>query len=280
MGERINWPDGNRCAAMLTFDVDAETIWLSMFPESSELLKTLSMGTYGPLRGVPRILDLLDRYEVKSTFFVPGLVAEQHPQMVRDIHARGHEIANHGRVHENFSKLTIAQQRQVLMQSNSVLEDLTGEKVVGFRTPAGDFTRGTLDLLIELGFKYSSSMRGDDRPYRFELDGRKLDLIELPAHWELNDFNMFAFNYSPPMPAGQCRITSHSAAYDIWSSEFEGYYALGLMYVIMLHPQVIGTPGRIRLLERLIKQIHGCPGVWFARGCDVVQWFLEQEGKA
>ena len=102
------------------------------------------------------------------------------------------------------------------------------------------------------------------------------ELIEIPAHWELDDFPQFAFNFYPPVPKGQDRIASHDATFDIWQREFDGYYELGLCYVIMFHPQVIGKPGRVALLERLIKHIKERPDVWFARGREIADWWRKQ----
>lgn len=138
---------------------------------------------------------------------------------------------------------------------------------VGFRTPSGDLSAATPALLSRLGFLYSSSMRGDDRPY---LAG---DLVEIPAHWELDDFPYFMFNFAPAFPAGQGRIASYSQVYSIWEQEFDGYYRHGLCFVMMLHPQTIGTPGRIQLLRQLIAHMQSRPGVWFATGTEVADWW-------
>lgn len=273
LGDLVPWPDGVRCAVMLTFDVDADTIWRTLDPTASERPKTLSIGEYGPRRGVPRILDLLDRHKVKGSWMIPGLTAENWPDSVRDIAEAGHEIGNHGHLHENFADLDVAQQRDVLQRSNDVLESITGVRPVGFRTPAGDMIPETPGLLAEMGFRWSSSMRGDDRPSFLTSAGEATDIVEIPAHWELDDFPQFMFNYHPPFPAGQCRIANYADVLDTWISEFDAYYDLGLCYVIMFHPQTIGTPGRIALLDELIAHITSRPGVWVATGAEVADWW-------
>jgi peptidoglycan/xylan/chitin deacetylase (PgdA/CDA1 family) len=85
------------CNVCLTFDFDAESIWLRKDRQSPSVL---SRGTYGAKVGVPRILDLLGRYDIKATFFTPGWVAEQHPHEVKAIHSAGHEVAHHGYLHQ------------------------------------------------------------------------------------------------------------------------------------------------------------------------------------
>ena len=83
------WPSGARCAVAFTFDFDAEEVWLAGDPEAASKPGLLSMGTYGANVGVPELLRLLDRRGIPATFFVPGRVAETHPDRVRDIVAAG-----------------------------------------------------------------------------------------------------------------------------------------------------------------------------------------------
>ena len=98
--EPVPWPDGREMAAAFTFDVDAESVALVADPSSASRMSVMTHQAYGPLTGVPRLLRMLDRVGVRSTFFVPGYTAVRHPQIVRDIVAAGHEIAHHGWLHE------------------------------------------------------------------------------------------------------------------------------------------------------------------------------------
>lgn len=271
--EAPRWPDGARCAVMLSFDVDGPTNWINRDPGVWNWPKTFSLGAYGPWRGLPRILDLLEERGVKATFFVPGWVAEQWPDRFAAIVEAGHEVGHHGYLHELYFDKSLDEQRRLIERSQAVFQRLVGRPAVGFRTPSGDFRRESPPLLRDMGFSYSSSMRGDDRPYRWEIDGQPSDLVEIPAHWELDDFPQFGFNFFPPMPKGQDRIASHDATFDIWRREFDGYYRFGLCYVIMFHPQVIGKPGRMKLLARLIDHIQSRPGVWFATGAEIADWW-------
>src|SRR5262245_24536574 len=96
MNPPITWPSGVTSAVSVTFDLDAETAWLSLDPANIDRLSVMSQGAYGPKVGVPLILDFLDRNQLKSTFFVPGWTAERWPDVVAEIHRRGHEIGHHG----------------------------------------------------------------------------------------------------------------------------------------------------------------------------------------
>ena len=103
--------------------------------------------------------------------FVPGLTAERYPEVVMKIAEAGHEIGHHGYAHERFAGQTIEQQIEIIEKSQRIFKELIGHEVAGFRTPSGDWAEETPKLLYERGFRYSSSMRGDDRPYRTVIDG-------------------------------------------------------------------------------------------------------------
>lgn len=272
-GEVVRWPGNARCAVMLSFDVDGPTNWINRDQRVWNFPKTFSLGSYGPWRGLPRILDLFEDFQVPATFFVPGWVAESWPGRIRDIVRSGHELGHHGYLHELYFERPPEVQRTIIERCQSVFTDLAGAPAAGFRTPSGDFRRDTPELLRELGFSYSSSMRGDDRPYRWVIDGEPSELIEIPAHWELDDFPQFGYNIFPPMPAGQDRIAGLEHTFDNWTREFDGYYRFGLCYVLMMHPQTIGKPGRVAWLRRLIEHMKSHDGVWFATGAEIADWW-------
>lgn len=143
------------------------------------------------------------------------------------------------------------------------LKILIGHEVTGFRTPSGDWAKITPQLLYERGFRYSSSMRGDDRPYRTVINGEKTDFIEIPTKWEVDDYVAMAYNMYPAEPAGQDRISSYRLVEDNFMREFRGHYREGLCISYMSHPQVIGSPGRIQILKHMLEQITskgGCLG--------------------
>ena len=96
---RKNWPDGVKMGVALTFDLDAETFWFSRTMDSMYSPNLMAEGAYGPKVGVPRILEMLDRQQLKATFFIPGWVIEHHTETCREIVRRGHEIGYHGYNH-------------------------------------------------------------------------------------------------------------------------------------------------------------------------------------
>ena len=100
MAETVTWPDGARCAIMMTFDLDGESPWIHRDPALADRPLHMSMGAYGPKTGMPRILDLLDRYGIKTCIFIPGWIVERYPALCEDIVRRGHEVGHHGYLHE------------------------------------------------------------------------------------------------------------------------------------------------------------------------------------
>ncbi|MCK6551935.1 DUF3473 domain-containing protein [Myxococcota bacterium] len=108
-----------------------------------------------------RLLDLFDAHGVKATFFVLGWVAERHRALVRELHARGHEVAAHSYWHRLVFEMTPKELRADLRRVRDLLEDLTGARVTGYRAPTYSITRRSLwahEILAEEGFRYSSSV--------------------------------------------------------------------------------------------------------------------------
>jgi peptidoglycan/xylan/chitin deacetylase (PgdA/CDA1 family) len=250
---------------LLTFDLDAETMWTARDPKNAERPIVLSQGAYGWKVGAPRILELLDRYGLRVTWFVPGLVVEQQRALVEDILARGHEIAHHSWSHAWIVTLTPDQEREEMERGIAIIERVTGRKPVGYRSPAAEFSPITLRLLQEYGFGYSSNYFDDDSPYLHRLDGRLTDIVEFPFAWVLDDAPFFQYSITLPGRTMQ----APSAVFEAWRREFDVLYREDREFVLALHPQIIGRPSRITLLEELIRYVLGHPGVWLAR-CDAV----------
>ena len=108
-----------------------------------------------------RILDMLDRYSIKATFFILGWVAERLPELTKEIQRRGHEIACHGYAHELIYNIGPERFRADIRRSKMLLEDQCGVQVNGYRAPSYSITKRSLwalDILIEEGFTYDSSI--------------------------------------------------------------------------------------------------------------------------
>ncbi|HVL53178.1 MAG TPA: polysaccharide deacetylase [Vitreimonas sp.] len=249
------WPAGKRCAAAFTFDFDAEEVWIGEDPANAERPGVLSQGTYGAKVAVPHILELLDRHGVRATFFVPGRVAERHPHRVREIVAAGHELAHHGYTHTSPTRLSREAEEDELRRGRAVLEGF-GARVVGYRSPSWDFSAHTLDLLERHGFAYSSNLMDDVSPYRH--DGPPI--VELPVQWILDDAPHFWFDGA----SWTKKIATPSEFREIWEAEFLGIRDLGGLAVFTMHPQIIGRPGRLPVLDAFVRFVRDHDDVWVA----------------
>lgn len=274
--ENSIWPKGYSSAASFAFDLDADTIWDNAsrtLPQGDKYIKCRSLGVYGPKRSVPMILDVLEKYGVKATFFIPSLVALRFPEVIKTIDNAGHEIAQHGYAHELFANLTPEEQIEIVERSQSIFTDIIGHPVKGFRCPSGDWTRETPKILIERGINYSSSICGNEQPFRTKIEGELTDLIELPTKWEFDDYVQMAYSIYPAKPVGQDRISSYRMVIDNFLREFEGADRFGLLVATVFHPQVIGTPGRMQILDRLLKYTTREKNIWVATCLEVADWY-------
>ncbi len=259
------WPEGARCAVALSFDADHETIPLR---DTDESPMRISQGQYGSRQGVPRIRALLEREGVKATFFYPAVSALLHPDEVRGVAAEGHEIGIHSWIHERNTTLTYMAERDLSFRAADVLERLAGRASVGMRTASWDFSPNTLRIIQEMDLLYDSSLMADDEPYELMADGNPTGIIELPPEWIRDDavyFNMQRFSglrpYTPP-----------SSVEEIFRAEFDGALAEGGLFLLTMHPHVIGHRSRIPLLGRLIQHIKSTGKVWFATHEQVARW--------
>jgi peptidoglycan/xylan/chitin deacetylase (PgdA/CDA1 family) len=267
------WPGGARCAVLVSVDLDAELPILVADPANAAREKTLSVGRYGARRGTDRLLAMLADAGVRATWFVPGQVAELHPGAVAEVHAAGHELANHGHRHEDFDLLTVDGQADAVRRGSAALTELTGRSPTGFRTPLGSWKPRFAGRLAGLGITWSSSGFGDDLPYLHPGGDSAAALVEIPVHHELHDHPYFFFNLQPPFPAGQSRIAPYRHVLGNWLREFTAYHRFGLCYVLRLQPEVIGTPGRIGLLRELLAHIGGHDDVWLGTGGEIADWW-------
>ncbi len=262
------WPDNKRCAVGLSFDFDAETLWTRTMRQPFP--GQLSRGEYGARVGVPRILNLLKRYSLKATFFVPGWSADTHPQLVEQMYADGHEIGHHGYEHEFVANKGRDAELEVLLKGAESLKRITGQAPRGYRSPVGNTGPHTFGLLLDHDFLYDSSLVGDDDPYWIPIPQTKRQILEVPFSWELDDAPHFLFSFSPYFTG----MSSQNKVYEIWEAEFDGAYADGGFLGIVMHPQIIGRRSRMAMLERLIQRILEHKGVWFATHSEVAQAWI------
>ncbi len=267
------WPNGARCAVGLSFDFDAET---NALRDNTLSPGILSQGEYAARTAVPRILSLLDKYNLPATFFVPAITALLHPEAMKNILAKKrHEIGLHGWIHERNSLLSEAEERELMRKAYNTLKDVTGRAPVGIRTPSWDFSPSTLKIIRELGLLYDSSLMADERPYEIMEAGKPSGVVELPVEWIMDDYPYFGFErFSAVRPH-----IAPQDVYSIWQAEFDQAYEEGTMFILTMHPKYIGHRSRVVMLEQLINYMTAKKNVWFATHEAIARYVKERKGK-
>jgi peptidoglycan-N-acetylglucosamine deacetylase len=263
------WPHGTQVAVALSFDVDQETGSLRDGRTSPALL---AQGEYGSRAGVPRILKLLARYAIPASFYIPAVSALLHPDDVRRIAEAGHEVGLHGWIHERNSSLAEADERQLTQRAAAVLEQLSGKPPVGLRTASWDFSEATLKIIRDMHLLYDSSLMGDDEPYELMEEGEPTGIVELPVEWIKDDYPYFGMDrLSTVRPH-----TAPSLVGEIWRREFDGAYVERGLFLLTMHPHIIGHRSRMSVLEELIQHMRSHAGVWFATHEDIARYVKVQ----
>ena len=270
----MNWPDNKRIAVMMAFDLDAETMWTTHGDGSTAHMTNLSRGAYGPKQGVPRILDMLDSHQVKATFFIPGVVAEHYPEVVKEIARRGHDIGFHGYLHEESTKTTYEQEDATMHRSEKIIYDLTGQKIAGHRAPGGVIHDYSLRLFLEHGYIYSSNWRDSDGPFLHQIDGKTIPLVELPKD---SIFYDTAYDFYTDAAPERYGLKSPDEMFEIWKEEFDSLAVEGRMINFVLHPQFVGRASRVQMLSRLIGYMKS-HGAWLDTNRAFASWVLKENG--
>jgi peptidoglycan/xylan/chitin deacetylase (PgdA/CDA1 family) len=256
----IPWPNGARCACAITFDVDADSlIHIARPNDSFDRLYPITMGRYGPTVGVPRILETYRRLGLTQSFFMPAWTMQRYPDAVEAILKDGHEVGHHGYIHEDPTTISNDEQRDAFERALEIHVAMTGRKPRGYRAPVYNTNQATIDLLIEHGFVYDSSLMADDIPYLMRT--ARGSLYEMPPHWGSDDWPPFAhyaeIGYMMP-------VKSPSDGLAASFEEFEAAYEACGFWMGIWHPFLTGRLARWRVVERWLEKVVTERKVWFA----------------
>ena len=267
-GGRKVWPDGKRSALLLTYDMDTDSSWISRGLDEPI---ARSAGQFEVNVGTPCLLELMKWFGLKSTFFTPGWIVEQYPQMVEAVIKDGHEIGLHGYMHEPPPGLSEAEEIEVVRRGSAAIEKMTGKKPIGYRSPIWQFSKNTVRILHEAGFKYTSDFMHTLLPTFNEVNGAPVDMINLPGSWVLDDAVYFQFHIT-------IRTAMRRAAdvLEIYKEEFRAVHAAGGLFVLVMHPQLSGRPSRVLMLKEFMDYVKGFEGVWLPRPIDVVEYWRSE----
>lgn len=255
-------PEGKRYAVCLSFDFDTFSFRIGrMNPYSPTQISQSEFGNIG----AQRIIDLLKKERIKTTWFIPGYTTESFTDTVKEVVSNGHEVAHHNYKHETPRGLSRETESSIMDKANDIIKSVSGKKARGYRAPSWDLSENTLDLVIEKGFLYDSSLMAHDYlPYLVRVGdeprleggfkfGENSSLIEMPISWSLEDYPVFEFDEEAP--GGGLREAR--GVERNWIADFD-YMTKHLdsgVFTLTTHPQVIGRGHRIEILENLINHI-------------------------
>lgn len=247
-GVERNWLRGRRAALILSFDIDAESCILAEGRRYADHPNIMSHQAFGPLVGVPRILDMLRAEEVRATFFVPGVTAERYPELIRRIDDEGHEIGHHSHSHRPPQLLSEDEERRDFEQGLDALDRL-GVRPRGHRSALWSTKWTTAALVADYGLQYESNQMDDDRPYLLETD--RGTIAEIPPHWSWDDFPQYAYMWEPNVGH---TVVPPSTAVKVWTEELDALRDHAGALVLNAHPFLSGRASRVAAIRSLITQ--------------------------
>ena len=245
--------------ACITLDFDTIALWTAMGQTSPT---PLSRGEFGAV-AAPRLLELFASLGIETTWFMPGMTIDTYESVCRQVAEAGHEIGHHGYDHVAPGSLSRDEELDQLKRGNEAIERVSGRPARGYRSPAWDLSSNTVQLLLDEGFTYDSSMMGHDwLPYRARSGdaaqpggpmrfGKPTALWELPISWSTDDFPHFEYFRGNGLRTAQ-------GVLDNWLEDFlymREHADWGVM-TYTLHPFVIGRGHRLRMLERLLAELR------------------------
>ena len=262
-----SWPKGVQSVCLLTFDIDLDSIWIARgFDEPV----TRSGGRFGANVGLPNVLELLNWFGIRTTFFTPGWVADTYPALVEKVAAAGHDFGLHNYLHEPPTQLSESEEVDVLNRGREAIERVVGKRPIGYRSPLWQYSPHTLHILRDMNVSYTSDLMDTLMPSFHIIDGETTDMVNLPVNWILDDGPFFSYHISSPRTLRSC-----SDVLEIWKEEFRSIHACGGLFTLTMHPQFIGRPSRILMLKELVEYIQGFDRVWLPSPLEVVQHWRE-----
>ncbi|MBI3014537.1 MAG: polysaccharide deacetylase family protein [Candidatus Tectomicrobia bacterium] len=273
------WPDGARIAVSLVLNIEEwsreeAAPYMNPIPADAVTRRdfpTITDREYGYRAGLWRLLDVLEQREVKATAVVSGLAAERHPEVIKEIYDRGHEVAAHS-YDQSVSLVSMndEEEEEAIRRSVAAIEKATGQKPQGWLSPGCRCTDRTLRLLAQYGFTWHGDFLNDDLPYLVTAGNG--ELVEIPYSLILNDYRLFLQSNKTPQEV-----------VDVLTYEFDHLYEEGesnpMLMTVGIHPHVTGRPGRAGALAQFLDYARSHDRVWFARRREIAEWWLSHSGK-
>lgn len=280
-------------------DVDAVAGWLGSYG-GEDSPDDISRGLFAGEVGSMRLLNLFEKHNLKTTWFVPGHSAETFPKQMKAVADAGHEIGIHGYSHENPIAMTREQETAILDKCIDLITKLSGKRPTGYVAPWWEFSPVTNELLLERGIKYDHSLMHDDfHPYYVRVGdswtkidysqhpdtwmkplerGTETGLVEIPANWYLDDLPPMMFIKKSPNSHG---FVNPRDIEQMWRDQFDWVYNEYdyAVFTMTIHPDVSGRPQVLAMHERLIQHINKHEGIQWVTFDEIADDFLKNNPK-
>lgn len=265
--QKIEWPNKARIAFMCSVPFESVDVGDPMRGGGNPSSASVSYNLYGGKVGIWRILDILDRHNIKGNFVTHGFCAYQFPETVRAIVDRGHEII--ARPWGGHREMSLAEERAYIHKSVTALQEASGGKrPVCWVAPGWNLSVNTNAILVEEGFTCTAnSPSSDDIPYTVMIGGKKL--VVVVQETVLND-NGFFKNFNSP-----------STYVDYLKRDFDRKYADaatkgGMIFNFVIHSHQSGRPFFADALDEIIAYTKTFPDVWYTTRQPIVEWWLQK----
>jgi peptidoglycan/xylan/chitin deacetylase (PgdA/CDA1 family) len=280
--ERMDWPDGAKLALSVVVNVEeGSEMTVARGDKGMEPVDELGVFVKAPIRnygnesnylygikaGAPRVVDLLERFQIMASWTVAAMSLEAHPAIAEAIKALGHEPVSHGWRWVHQFKFDEPTERDFIRKAADSIEATTGTRPVGWlsrylHTPA------TRRLLIEAGFGYHMDDYSGDIPFWDRDTDPGRPIVVMPYQLDTNDMKMWTDPAYTPRTWLDYAVTSFDQLYR------EGEAGHPRMMSLGLHLRIIGRPGRIWALEEFFRYVRARPGVWVASRRQIADHFV------
>jgi allantoinase len=271
------WPNGARIAIWIVPNIEFFPLDARMPGPGNErptgnepvpMVREWSQRDYGNRVGIFRIINLLERYNIRATVALNSDVCDMRPQLIEMLKKLKWEIIGHNeRNTVRLSQIPIEDEASLIKRTLDKIETASGTRPIGWLSAGRYETWNTLEHLINSGVRYVCDWPNDDLPYRMNIGGR--EIISVPYTADINDVDVY-MRQKQGAPDFERMIRE----------QFDTLYREGgKVMAISLHPFITGLPNRIGAVERALSYISSLPDVWFATGGEIVEWYVTQPGQ-
>jgi peptidoglycan/xylan/chitin deacetylase (PgdA/CDA1 family) len=272
---KFEWPNGAYIAVVfnMSWEIPPKSLGTakghglagraSSSAKYTRIMRPVYETAFAETGGMQRLLDLWQRYEIRTSTYADGLNVTLFPDLAREVAAKGHEFLVQGWDHEFLNEMTAHEQADGIARANKAFETVLGKKASGFSSPGGHLTPETFSILTEQGFKYTCGMRNAEVPFIIRVNNKKLVGM---TSYAVSDTN-------------SGRGMNVREIVEMWRDYFDALYDEGKrgfpkMLAYGTHP-VLAHGFRTRPLEEVIRYVKSRPNVWITTREQIADWVLQ-----